>query len=198
VSSSRSCHVLSRSVVSALLLATLSAEAFAEAITLDDLAGAAVEANIHRRQDMEQDGRAFSTQAHQHWRLDINTDKTIDMTVNTTIQGPRGTRKAPPSSGRFSLNEAREVRNRGGGQGVWSFADEALHFTRTFPSGAYRAHFAFTRGEGGMTCKVTEAFAREDGNKPITLESPVDGRRVTILDSKQEPSDCEIKPAKPQ
>jgi hypothetical protein len=195
----RSCHPISRSTVSMLLLAALSAGAFAaDAITLDDLAGAAVEANINRRQKIDRDGRAYFIQARQNWSFDINADNTIDMTVNTTYESPRGTQKAPPNSGRFSLEESRDVSSRGGGQGVWNFADGALHFTRTFPSGAYRAHFTFVRSEGGISCEVTEAFAREDGKKPITLASPVDGAPVSIIESKQEPSDCKVKPAKPQ
>jgi hypothetical protein len=194
----RFCHTISCGIVSALLLATLAAVAFAEAVALADLAGASVEANINRRQNMQRGGRAYSIQAHQNWKFDINADNTIDMTVNTTFESSRGTRKAPPNSGRFSLEESRTVNSRGGGQGVWNFADGALHFTRTFPSGAYRAHFTFVRSDGGISCEVTEAFAREDGKKPITLSSPIDGAQVNIIESKQEPSDCRVKPAKPR
>jgi len=195
--SGRSCYTLSRGSSSLLLLATLSAEAFGETVTLGDLTGMVVEANIHRHQDMRREGRSFSIEAHQHWIVGVNADNTIDVTVNTTIRGPRGTQKAPPNTGRHTLDQAREIRNRGGGQGVWNFAGEVLHFTRTFPSGAYRAHFAFVRSEAGITCKVTEAFAREDGNRPITMQSPFGGQ-VTIVDSKQKPSDCRVKSSKTQ
>jgi hypothetical protein len=181
-----------------LLLVLASGDALAEAITVSDLAGAAVEANINRRQNMQRDGRAVSIQTHQYWKFEVGADKSIDMTVETTYQTPRGTRKAPPNSGRFSLDDARDVMSRGGGKGIWNFDDGALHFTRTFPSGAYRAHFTFSRVDGEIRCEVTEAFARQDGNKPITLASPVDGAKVTIIDSKQEPSDCKVKVAKPQ
>lgn len=189
-----SCQAILYKILSyALLFFTLSAESLAEPLTLGDLAGASVEANIYRRQSLQRNGRAFSIQTHQNWKFEINGDNTIDMTVNTTVQGPRGTRKAPPNSGRFSLEESRDVRSRGGGQGMWSFADNALHFTRTFQSGAYRAHFTFSRGEGAVTCEVTEGFARLDGNKPITLNSAIDGAPVSIIDSKQEPSDCKVR-----
>jgi hypothetical protein len=198
MSSGRPRHALSAGVFSALLLAMPSAEALAEAITLTDLAGSVVEADIHRRQIMQRKGPQFTIETHQNWKFDINPDKTIDLVVNTTIRGPRGTRKAPPDAGRFTLEQAREVRNRGGGQGIWNFADEALHFTRTFPSGAYRVHFTFARGGDGMTCKVTEAFAREDGNKPITLDSSLGDGPVTMIESQQEPSDCRVSLAKPQ
>jgi hypothetical protein len=193
-----SCHTLSRGIASVLVLAMLPAEAFAQAVTLAELAGSIVEADIHRRQTMQRKGPQFTIQTHQNWKLDINADNTIDVVVNTTVQGPRGTRKAPPNAGRFTLEQVREVRNRGGGQGIWSFADEALHFTRTFPSGAYRAHFTFTRGAAGISCNVTEAFAREDGNKPISLDSAFGDGPVTMIESQQEPSDCRVSPGKAQ
>jgi hypothetical protein len=198
MSSGSSCHALSRSIAPVLVLAMLSAEACAQAVTLAELAGSTVEADIHRRQTMQRNGPQFAIQTHQNWKLDINADNTIDVLVNTTVRGPRGTRKAPPNAGRFTFEQAREVRNRGGGQGIWCFADEALHFTRTFPSGAYRAHFTFTRGVEGISCKVTEAFAREDGNKPITLDSALGDGPVTMIESQQEPSDCRVSAAKPQ
>lgn len=198
MSSSKSRHAISNRIASLSLLATLSVPAFGETISLADLAGSVVEADIHRRQTMQRQGPQFTIETHQNWKFDINADNTIDLVVSTTIRGPRGTRKAPPDAGRFTLEQAREVRNRGGGQGIWNFADEALHFTRTFPSGAYRVHFTFARGGDGMTCKVTEAFAREDGNKPITLDSSLGDGPVTMIESQQEPSDCRVSRVKPQ
>lgn len=189
---------MARREVLLLLLMLAPSEAFAETITLSDLAGAAIEANINRRQNMQRDGRSYSIRTHQNWKFEINADNSIDMTVNTTFETPRGARKAPPNSGRFSLDDARDVMSRGGGKGIWNFDDGALHFTRTFPSGAYRAHFTFSRVDGELWCEVTEAFARQDGNRPITLASPVDGAKVTIIDSQQEPSDCKVNVAKPQ
>ena len=193
-----SSKAITAGVISVLWPALVPAKSFAGAITITDLAGATVEANINRRQNMQREGRAYSVQTHQNWKFEIHADRTIDMTVSTTFQGPRGVRKAPPNAGRFSLEESRDVRSRGGGQGMWSFDEGTLHFTRTFPSGAYRAHFSFSRSETGINCEVTEAFAREDSSKPITLASPVDGGRVSIIDSKQEPSDCRVKLGKPQ
>ena len=127
-----SCQTISGSILSVLLLVTLSSQTRGQPVTLDDLAGVAVEANINRRQNMQRDGRAYSIQARQNWQFDINADKTIDMTVNTAYQGPRGERKAPPNSGRFSLEDSQDVTSRGGGKGMWSFDDGTLHFTRTF------------------------------------------------------------------
>ena len=194
----KSRHAISNGIVAAMLLATPSIPAFGEAISLSELVGSVVEADIHPRQIMQRQGAQFAIETHQTWKFNINADKTIDLIVNTTFRGSRGTRKAPPDAGRFTLEQAREVRNRGGGQGVWNFADEALHFTRTFPSGAYRVHFTFARSERGIGCRVTEAFAREDGNKPITLHSALGDGPMTMIASQQEPSDCQVSRTKPQ
>ena len=180
-------------VVLALLLIALPARALGDTVTFADLADVTIDADVHRVQELRRDGRNFSSQARQNWQLAIGADNTIDQTVNTTFRGPQGTRKAAPLSARFTLEETRTVLSRGGGQGAWTFADGTLTFVRTFPSGAYRAHFEFARGETGLTCKLNEAFAR-DGNKYIELESPFGGQ-VTILNSKQESSDCKVSKA---
>jgi hypothetical protein len=181
-----------RGLLSALLLGASSIPASSEAVTFADLAGMLIDADIHRSQDVRRDGKSFSIQAHQNWKIAVGADRTIDLTVNTTVNGPRGTQKAPPNAGRFTLDESRSVQSRGGGQGAWSFADGTLSFIRTFPSGAYRAHFEFSRSDAGITCKVTEAFAREVGANAITLESPFGGQ-VTIINSNQLSSTCQTK-----
>ena len=138
-----------------LLLVTLSAESFAGPIILADLSGcecrcehqpspehATKRARVLDSSTSELQGR---NQQRQHHRPDCQHHSSR----------ATGDPKGPPASGRFSLEESREARSRGGGPGMWSFADGALHFTRTFPSGAYRAHFTFAHGEGGITCEVT-------------------------------------------
>jgi hypothetical protein len=196
VPASSSLQAIARGLFCALLLMGPSGRASGEVVTFGDLVGLNVEADIQRRQDMRRQGHPFSSEVHQSWKIDINGDKTIDVTVNTTFRGSQGIRKAPPSAGRFTLDETRAIESRGGGQGAWSFTDGALHFTRTFQSGAYRAHFEFARGETGLTCTVTEAFARE-GTKDITAASPFGGQ-VTIINSEPISSVCQAKPAKPK
>ena len=76
---------------------------------------------------------------------------------------------------------------------MWSLDGGTLSFVRTFRSGAYRVLFALTRERhGGMKCRVTEAFAREEGRGPIQLMSPVGGRNMTIVNAKQVSATCKI------
>ena len=173
-------------------LATLTFPAFTQPVAFSELEGFAVEADIHRAQDVRREGKTAPVRIHQNWKFSIGAENSIALTVNTTAQTPKGTRKGEPNIGTFTLDEPRKVPSRGGGEAVWKFADGTLSFIRTFPSGAYRAHFAFARDSSGLTCNVTEAFAREDGSGEIRLESAVGGGQVTIVSAKQLPLTCKV------
>jgi hypothetical protein len=180
-----------QAVCAALLMTAFVGDARAQAVTMDDLAGHFVVADIYRQQTVRRDGRTATVKVHQNWAFSINSEHAIALTMNVTAETPRGTRKAKPRSNTFVLDETVKVKARGGGQAVWTFADNTLTFTRTFPAGAYRAHFAFARGPKGLTCRVTEAFAREGGKGELKMDSPFGGE-VTILSTKQLPSTCRI------
>jgi hypothetical protein len=181
---------VAEAVVWALSLTALSAPAAAQAVTFEDLVGQAVVVDLHREQVIRREGRTFPIRIHQHWTYYVNDDHYIVMTLNTTVHGPQGPRKAKPSSGSFALDEVLPIKTRGGGNGVWKFADGTLTFIRTFPAGAFRAQFAFARSSTGLTCTVTETLARESG-KEIKMESPF-GNEITIVSSKALPSTCKV------
>jgi hypothetical protein len=183
--------MIKMAIVSSLVLFAFCSSAVCEPVTFNDLAGLDITANMYRAQDIRREGRSISMKVDQRWQISVNGDNTIAMTVDTTFHTPQGTRKAPPNSGSFTLDEAREVRSRGGGKGAWAFANSALTFTRTFPSGAFRVNLELSRNGDEITCTAKEAFARE-GNKNIVVESPFGGE-VTILSAKQLSSDCSIK-----
>jgi hypothetical protein len=173
-------------------LATLTFPASAQPVAFSELEGLAIEADIHRAQDVRRQGKTAAVRIHQNWKFSMGPEKAIALNVNTTAQTPKGRRTGEPNIGTFTLDEPRKVPSRGGGEAVWKFADGTLSFIRTFPSGAYRAHFAFVRAPSGFTCSVTEGFARENGKGEIRLESAVGGGEITILSTKQLPSTCKV------
>ncbi|MGH6768878.1 MAG: hypothetical protein ACRECO_07645 [Xanthobacteraceae bacterium] len=177
--------------IGSVMCLAISGLAFAQAITFADLEGHAVVADIHREQAVQKKGKRFSVRMHQNWKFYVNDEHMIVFTVNTTVKTPKGTRKTKPNSSSFALDEMVKVKSRGGGHAGWSFADGTLTFTRTFPAGAYRAHFAFAQKDGRMTCSVGETFAREGGKGAIRIESAFGGQ-VTILKSTQLPSNCKV------
>ncbi len=77
-----------------LCLVALPAPAAAQAVTLSDLEGQAVEAEVLREQVGRRQGQTSTARLHQSWKLSINAGKSVDMTVSTTRHGPDGTRKA--------------------------------------------------------------------------------------------------------
>ena len=166
--------------------------ALAQPVTLSDLEGSTVQADVDREQKIRRQGNLRSVRIHQGWRIVVRPDKVIENTVDTSADTPRGSRKAPQNSGTFTLEEPRPVASRGGGEAVWKFADGTLTFIRTFPSGAYRVHFAFARSSSGLTCTVTEAFARQNGQGEIKLQSAFGDGEVTIVSAKQLASRCKV------
>jgi|SRR5215510_6372194 len=176
---------------SALALLSLDLPAAGQ-VKFSDLEGADVNAVIEFDQRVRRAGRTFPVRIQQKWKLSIRAENAIDLTVRSTARGPSGTRQAEPNTGTFTLDEPSRVRNRGGGDVLWTFAEETLTFTRTFPSGAFRAHFALANGPGGLTCTATGAFARERGKNDIQLDSPFGGGLITIVSARQAASTCKV------
>jgi hypothetical protein len=166
-------------------------------VNFSDLEGAVIEAVIDRDQTVRRGAQTFPVHIQQNWTIVVNADKTIDTTMRATSRGPRGTRRAEPTSGGFMLDTPRAVKSRGGGEALWTFADETLTFTRTFLSGAFRSHFAFAKGPDGLACTANAAFARERGRDEVKLESPFGGGFVTIVSSKQTSSSCKVRQPRP-
>jgi hypothetical protein len=177
---------------STLPLASVHTLRAAGEVNFSDLEGAVIEAVIDRDQIVRRGEQTFPVRIQQKWRISIHAENTIDLTVRSTARGPRGTRQAEPNTGTFILDHPRAVRTRGGGDAVWTFAGGTLTFTRTFPSGAFRSHFAFANGSEGLTCTASGAFARERGKEEIRLESPFGGGMVNIVSAKQTSSSCKV------
>jgi hypothetical protein len=174
-----------------LIGAVGAAPAFAQTVTWSELEGVTVEAE-HTRDQVIRRQRQFKVQVKDVMKVVIETDKTIDYSVNTTVRGPRGTRELRPLGGLFTLDQPRDVGSRGGGKALWTFADGTLIFVRTFLSGALRTTFAFERGAEGLTCETKFAFAREDGSGEIRMIAP-DGEKQTIVSAEQISSRCTIR-----
>jgi hypothetical protein len=190
---SHALRALAVTVLVALSVFVSASAATALDIVVADLAGVAIEAEIFRDQLVQRAGRSFNVQVKQTWDIQVGEDhQTLTTKAGTTATSPRGTQTAKPNIGSFLLGQARPVPSRGGGTAMWNFADATLTFTRTFPSGAYRAHFALARGPDGWTCTAAEAFARENGSKPIRLQSAFGDGELILISAKQVGARCKI------
>jgi hypothetical protein len=171
--------------------------AAAEPLTEAELEGIALQAEIGLDQTVRRQGRIGPAKITQRWKLTVEPDRTISFTLDSTARTPAGTRKAEPARGVFTLDEPRQLRNRGGGEGLWRFADGTLTFLRTLQAGAFRVSFALDRAGDRLTCKAEAAFARENGRGPIRFESPYTGDEITVVSGKQVSSSCKVSRAAP-
>jgi len=169
-----------------------------EPMTVADLEGTALQAEVAFDQTARRQGRTALVKTTQRWMLKVDPDRTVTFQLESTARSPMGTRNAEPSRGMFTLDESRQVMGtRGRGEGVWTFADGTLTFVRTLLSGAFRVAFALRREGDRLTCAVEASFARETGGGPVRLRSPYTGDEVTILQAKQMSSSCTVGKAIP-
>ena len=81
--------------------------ALAQPVTLSDLEGSTVQADVDREQKIRRQGNLRSVRIHQGWRIVVRPDKVIENTVDTSADTPRGSRKAPQNSGAAAGREQR-------------------------------------------------------------------------------------------
>lgn len=159
-------------------------------MTPADLEGITIGASITREQVIRRENWQGPIQARIDWRVSIDPGGIIEMSTTSTVRGPRGERTGKPLGGIMRLARPQQVYGLGGGEAVWEFQDGSLTFIRTFKQGAYRARFDISREAEGLSCKVTEGFARERGGGAIVLNSAIDGKPFMLISSKQVSSTC--------
>jgi hypothetical protein len=196
-----------RSLLIIPCLATMSSLAWAQAevkppqteqeagaVTFADLDGFVLEARVILRQVIRRGGSQFPVRAWNDTKLAFGPGARIDVTLTITSHHPRGVSKGRPRTFSASLERAGKVEtaNMGEGYGVWVFGDGMLTSLRTYTKGAFRRDIAFARSSEGITCRITEGFAREQGTGAVVFNSPIDGAPVTIVSSEQVSSTCRV------
>jgi hypothetical protein len=173
-------------------LGVISASAWGQTVTLSDIEGTILEIRSLRQQTSRREGRERSNQIQSDIRITIDAGGMIHFSGTPTAYTKRGTRKGKPTSGKWTLEQTRELPTRGGGHGVWIFEDATLTFLRTYKGGALKRTIPFARDAKGLTCNYNETLVREEGVSGIVLESGIDGVPTTILSAKQISSSCRV------
>jgi hypothetical protein len=186
-----------RTVAPALLLLTISAPAWCQAVTFAELDGSLIEAHIVRQQVIRREAKEFPVRIENNLQLVIGPGDKIQQTVTATSHTPRGTKPGETRTSLHTLERPREVRSLGGGNALYVFLDGTLTFLRTYKGGAFKRMIAFARDKEELTCTVSETFAREDGVGTIYLDSFVDGVSVIVVSYKQLSSRCRVAAGKP-
>jgi hypothetical protein len=145
-----------------------------------------------REQIVLRENRKFPVKVQGDYRIVIGPGDKIHSTFTPSVHRAAGRRVGETRSGLFTLGQEREVKTSGGGQGVWTYADQTLTYRRSFKQGAYRMTIAFARHANGLTCSASEAFARENGVGAIVLDSAMDGLPTTIVSASPVSSTCRV------
>jgi adenine deaminase len=102
----------------ALVLGLVVTSAGADHVAFTDLEGHVINATIVRNQVVRREGRQASIQVNQQWKIVIGPGESIETTVASTVQTPRGQRKSKPRTGTLILGETQPIRSQGGGHGA--------------------------------------------------------------------------------
>lgn len=79
------------------------------------------------------------------------------------------------------------------GQQVWIFEGSTLTAMNTRAQGGHILKITFSRGSGGLSCRITGGFAREDGTGGVALSSNTHGKgTVEVVSVKQAGSSCRV------
>ncbi len=162
------------------------------AVTLQELDGVRITARVVRAQVIRREGRDVPTRYESDIKLVMGPGNGLQQHVEATVHGPRGPRKGQTMSSSHKIELPGELRGRGGGQGLFVFENGTLTFLRTFKSGALIRKFEFKSAGSGLTCAMTETFARENGTGTITMNAAAGGGEITIVSWKPVSSTCKI------
>jgi hypothetical protein len=191
-------HGLRSRVGGLLLVAALSSSAVGQDVTLADLEGVVIEAQFLRQQNFIRQGRERTNQLQNDLQIEIGFAGNLQQTVSPTAYTANGVMKGKTTSGSWTIEQSREIVTRGGGHGIWIFANRTLTFLRTFKGGGLKREFTFTRGADGLHCTAIETFAYEQGVRGIHLDSGINDMPIVILSTKPISATCRVKAATPQ
>jgi hypothetical protein len=116
---------------------------------------------------------------------------TPSLTITADGVGANSTSATRTFGGKtVSLNQPYAARD---GQQLWVFEGGTLTVMNTRLQGGHLLKITFSRGSGGLTCKITGGFAREDGAGAIVLGSTTHSKgSVEVLSTRQVGSSCRV------
>jgi len=138
------------------------APAWGQTVTLEDLRGSVIEATLVFEQHGLANGRFVSDTYRVDRQMTFGSGDTVQDNVTRTVEGAKRTRRQS-GSGSYTLGQAREVSNFGGGHVVYLFSNGALTILRTYKEGGQKVEIAFTRDPAGIGCSIRAPYAREKG-----------------------------------
>lgn len=165
----------------------------AQPVTLSELQGFAVEANVVLTQQIRREGKEFPVRLDQRLRFVFLPGDMVEWQIAPVSHTPRGAKPGPTRKGRAPIGKPIEAKGLGGGEALFTFADGAFTTLRTYGgAGGYKRVVTFTRSGNTVACNIRETFMREEGVGRVTFRSSIDNAPVTVLSANQTSSNCKV------
>jgi hypothetical protein len=173
---------------------TLSPSAWAEAVSLADLEGAAIDISSVHQEKIIRNGQLRSPELHTTGHLTIGAGGTVTAQFQSTAVGAFGTRVGATRSGTHTIGKP--GKDNQGNDVVWIFANGTLTRLRVHHAGGeggQKMTFVFRRSPDGLRCSFSMPFARETGGAgEIRKDAAVDGAPIQILEFRPVSSSCSV------
>lgn len=173
--------------------AASSAPATSDAVTIADLEGSTIEANITEYRIHRTANGTGPVRAYIKHRVAFGPGDAIKNDVTMTIHRlKKGDTNSRTHSGSSRLGQPHKFRD---GEAIWVLENGVLTHLRTQNEGALMIKFLLKRSDKGLTCEVDKAYARENGKGSLQSTSTNFGvPNVELLSVKQESATCRVKP----
>jgi hypothetical protein len=181
-------------VILAMSLAFLSAPAWGQAVTLDDLRGATIIVSAVHDEKLIRGGQPMTVQLTTNGQIRVGDSKQItsqfQATSNNLTTGRSRTGQTRTNSGTLDTPTQ-------GAQGydlLWTFVNGSLVRLRVYSGGqgAGKMTISFRRAANGLSCSFAMPMAREVGVGRIAKGSQIDQAPIEILEFRQISTSCQV------
>jgi hypothetical protein len=181
-------------VVLAISLAFLSAPAWGQAVTLDDLRGAVINVSAVHEEKIIRGGQPMSVQLSTSGQIRVGDSKQITSRFQSSATNlTTGRSRAGQTNTSSGTLDAPSQGAQGYDQ-LWTFVNGSLVHLRVFSGGqgANKMTISFRRTANGLSCSFTMPMAREVGVGRIAKGSAIDNAPIEILEFRQISTSCQV------
>jgi hypothetical protein len=173
-----------------------SGTAYAQrSVSIQDLQGAVIHAQVFYQAEGLNNGRPFKGQHRDEITVTIVSPSTLSVTqVSIAISNTgQSLRSSPQMGGTIVLGKPEGRAGVRGGHSVWTYQDGKLIKLETRDKGGFKLEIAFSRSrDGGLQCAIRTIYLRETGVAGWHWRSPIWGTDMLINSMKSTSSSCQV------
>lgn len=163
----------------------------ASAVTIEELAGAKIDAVVNLDQHVQFQAREWRQVGTQHFRFSIGAGGEISGSFTRSGSNPRGERMSQTTAIKAAIGKPGQSNVAGEGHRVWILDGDKLTLLRAFAAGGIKIEITFAGSGSGMTCSARAAFAREEGAGRPRFKG-IGGGQIEMLSATQTSSTCRV------